>query len=214
MTTTEHQTPGNASNRPSDATKEHLNTLAGDAAATLETAKQQGAQQYEQLRDLATEQIDSLVEGAQSAASAFEGKDTLGLSQYLGDIASSLGSFADQVREKSAEDLLHQSAKLARDNPALFLAGSVAIGFGLSRFLRASSDQGSSTSGSPSTGEHGGTPSSASQFSGHQPVAQPATTAQQPLSAGAGARGSNLPDPLGEEAIHPSSDTHLGGNKL
>lgn len=109
--------------------------------------KEQGAEQYENLRDLATDQIDSLVEGAQSAAKALEGKDTLGLAGYLGELATGLGTFAEQVRDKSAEDLLHQGAQLARDNPALFLAGSVAIGFGLSRFLRASASHGSANPG-------------------------------------------------------------------
>jgi hypothetical protein len=33
--------------------------------------------------------------------------------------------------------LLHDAADLARSNPGLFIAGSIAIGFGLSRFLKA-----------------------------------------------------------------------------
>jgi hypothetical protein len=39
---------------------------------------------------------------------------------------------------------------LARDNPALFLTGSVVVGFGLSRFLKASSASSSSGSGTAS----------------------------------------------------------------
>nr|WP_314570434.1 hypothetical protein [uncultured Pseudomonas sp.] len=127
-----------ANTSPGSTPREHLQVLADEAGAALSDAKQQGAEQYEHLRDLATDQIDSLVDSAQSAASALEGKDTLGLSQYLGQLASGLGTFADQVRDKSAEELLHKGAQLARDNPAVFLAGSVAIGFALSRFLRAS----------------------------------------------------------------------------
>ncbi len=127
---------------PQHSTQQHLHNLADTAGATLDDASRQGSEQFEKLREQATDQLDSLVEGAQSAASALEGKDALGVSQYLGQLAEGLSAFADRVRDKSAEDLLHEGARLARDNPALFVAGSVAIGFGLSRFLRASASHG------------------------------------------------------------------------
>ena len=195
MSNLEQQASDSAS-RPADKNEQHLHNLANEATATLSDVKEQGAEQYENLRDLATDQIDSLVEGAQSAAAALEGKDSLGLSQYLGQLASGLGSFADQVRDKSAEDLLHKGAQLARDNPALFLAGSVAIGFGLSRFLRASAGHGSE---SPQATSAGPAPS---------PVAAPAPApapmtdeyfARPAATASTGA----VPDPIGEAAIHP-----------
>lgn len=193
MSNSEQQASDNASS-PADKNEQHLHNLANEATATLSDVKDQGAEQYENLRDLATEQIDSLVEGAQSAAAALEGKDSLGLSQYLGQLASGLGSFADQVRDKSAEDLLHKGAQLARDNPALFLAGSVAIGFGLSRFLRASAGHGSEN---PQARSPGSPPS---------PVAAPAPTpmteeyfARPAATASTGA----VTDLIGEAAIHP-----------
>jgi|GEM_PF-475483 len=158
MDKTDHPT----SSPPTDAAKDHLHNIADEANTLIDEAKDQGAEQYEHYRDLAADQLDSLVEGAQSAASALEGKDTLGLSQYLGQLAGSLGSFADQVRDQSAEQLLQKGAQLARDNPAVFLAGSVAIGFGLSRFLRASGggSHGSASSHTPSTGSSSHAPSS------------------------------------------------------
>jgi len=172
--------------------QEHLQVLADEAGAALSDAKQQGAEQYEHLRDLATDQIDSLVDSAQSAASALEGKDTLGLSQYLGQLASGLGTFADQVRDKSAEDLLHKGAQLARDNPAVFLAGSVAIGFALSRFLRASAS-------APST------PGSSSPAPSDLPQYQ---TTVSPLSADPAA--ASVPEPATQAAVSPP----LGGTTL
>jgi hypothetical protein len=60
-------------------------------------------------------------------------------SHYISDIAESLSAFASSMRGKSAEEMLQQAGRLARENPALFVTGSVAVGFGLSRFLRASS---------------------------------------------------------------------------
>ncbi|MFJ2983227.1 MULTISPECIES: hypothetical protein [unclassified Pseudomonas] len=127
----------NAASPPS-STQDHLHAISGEAGALLNEAKVQGTEQFEHYRDTAAEQLDSLKQGAQSAASALEGNDTLGLSQYLGQAAEYLGSFAEQIRHESAEDLLHRGSRLARDNPAVFLAGSVVIGFAMSRFLRAS----------------------------------------------------------------------------
>lgn len=133
-------TPSNQ--RPSSSAEDQpREDLAEQATATLKAAREQGNEKYEELRDLATDQIDSLAEGAQSAAAALAGKDSLGLSQYLGQLASGMGTFAEQLRNDSAEDLLHKGARLARDNPGAFLFGSVAIGFCLSRFLRATATE-------------------------------------------------------------------------
>lgn len=181
-----------ANTSPGSTPREHLQVLADEAGAALSDAKQQGAEQYEHLRDLATDQIDSLVDSAQSAASALEGKDTLGLSQYLGQLASGLGTFADQVRDKSAEELLHKGAQLARDNPAVFLAGSVAIGFALSRFLRASASAPSRPGSSLPA------PSDLPQYQ----------TSVPPLSADPAA--ASVPEPATQAAVSPP----LGGTTL
>ncbi|HKS14125.1 MAG TPA: hypothetical protein VJS90_13950 [Pseudomonas sp.] len=148
------------SSPPTDAAKDHLQNIAGEANSLLTEAKEQGSEQFEHYRDFAAEQLDTLVEGAQSAASALEGKDSLGLSSYLGDLARYLGEFSHQVRDQSAEQLLQKGSQLARDNPAVFLAGSVAIGFGLSRFLRASASHGPSASTSHTSTTSSTTPSS------------------------------------------------------
>ncbi len=183
---------GSGAGAPNDSTQHHIKGLADAAGATLNDAAGQGEAQFEQLRERATEQIDSLAEGAHSAASALEGKDALGISSYLGQLADGLGAFADRVRDKSAEDLLHEGARLARDNPALFVAGSVAIGFGLSRFLRASAEHGSEaqTDHSPSA--------SATSFSS-APTATPAgtTTSSSSFTNGeAGLTAGTASDPL------------------
>lgn len=152
MDSTDRNNPGSA---PPGSTQEHLHGIADEAGALLNETKAQGAEQYSHYRDAAAEQLDSLKEGAQSAAHALEDKDTLGLSQYLAQAAECLGSFAEQMRHQSAEDLLHKGSRLARDNPGLFLAGSVAIGFGLSRFLGASDRHATPSAGSTAPSAYG-----------------------------------------------------------
>ena len=102
-------------------------------------ARQQVDAQFGQYRDTAADQIEALAKGAKSFVSELESKDTLGMSDYLSDMAESMSGLAGSLRGKSAEQLLHDGADLARNNPALFIAGSIALGFGLSRFLKAGS---------------------------------------------------------------------------
>ncbi|SEJ79299.1 hypothetical protein [Pseudomonas sp. NFR16] len=119
---------------PNDA----LHTLQDDAKALFDTAREQGTEHLDEYRQRAADEIENLARSATSAAEQLQDKDTLGLSHYITDVADSLGSFAGSLRGKSADELLHQVSRLARDNPALFLTGSIALGFGLSRFMRAS----------------------------------------------------------------------------
>ncbi|QNR00316.1 hypothetical protein BGI51_05740 [Pseudomonas oryzihabitans] len=176
----------------------------------MQDAKQEGAAQYEHYRDTAADQLGALAQSAQAAADELEDKDTLGLAHYVSDMAQSLTGLAEDLRGKSAEQLLHQAGTLARDNPALFLTSSIAIGFGLSRFLKASSQ--------PDTG-------SSSRVSGPDEVPSlttPAVAAENELvepAAGADViHTNNIPkgpdlhaptttgsgDPLGGAAINPA----------
>ena len=215
MNTTSENSTGNTQHN-SAPPEEHLQHLQDDAKAALESAKEHGTAQFEQYRDTAAEQLNALAQGAQSAAQQMAGSDTLGLSHYVTDIAQNMTTLADNLRGKSADELLQQAGKLARDNPALFLTGSVALGFGLSRFLRASSPSATSTSSfSPAT------PSEPGDSAGDrdQTKINPAIAADEELpvtpahtddvyhSARPGIPDrSTSPDPLGSSAIYP--DTH------
>lgn len=137
-----------------------LGTLQDGAQAALHNVREQGSEQFEAYRDTAAEQLEALAEGARAAGEHLGAQDPLGVSHYISDMAQSMGSLAEGLRGKSADQLLHQAGQLARDNPALFLAGSVAVGFGLSRLLRASASQerapfdDAASAGAHRSGEH------------------------------------------------------------
>jgi len=131
----ERQRGTSGQTRPED----HLNHIKEDLNETLGSAREQADAQFGRYRDTAADQIDALARGAKSAMSELEANDTLGLSHYLADMADSMTGLAGKLRNMSAEQLLHDSSRLAKDNPGLFLAGSIAVGFGLSRFLKAGS---------------------------------------------------------------------------
>ncbi|MDM3885775.1 hypothetical protein QSV36_09230 [Pseudomonas sp. BCRC 81390] len=188
-----------SSTSPPDRNADHVHAIGEEAGALLGEARQKGSEQLEHYRDSAADQLDSLQEGARSAAAALEGNDSLGLSRYLTQAAECMGDFAEQVRHESAESLLQRGAQLARSNPALFLAGSVAVGFAISRFMRASD----SHAGTPSVAEHGFTeprpaqpvmPDRGSDVSTREPY-----TPVDPIGPGAGTPVSGSPferDPL------------------
>jgi hypothetical protein len=120
---------------PDDA----LHDLKDGAKALFGEAREQGVEQLEKYRETAAAQMDNLARSTTSAAEELQDKDTLGLSHYISGMAESLTDFAGNLRGKSADELLQQVGRLARENPALFVTGSIALGFGLSRFLKASS---------------------------------------------------------------------------
>src|SRR5262245_1147239 len=102
-----------------------------------EQLKQDGRQRIEQTKQTAAEHVETVAQALASAKERLE-HDQPTLAEYAGRIATGVGNLATRLREGSMDDLLGDTRDLARRNPALFLAGSVALGFALSRFLKSS----------------------------------------------------------------------------
>ncbi len=98
-----------------------------------------------QVRDKAEAGQRRIAEGAgalsdaiDAAAAHLDENDRNGLARYAREMSSKLSAAAGQLEGRSVDELAEDAKRLARDNPALFLLGSVAVGFGLSRFFKAS----------------------------------------------------------------------------
>lgn len=87
-------------------------------------------------------QADTLARALGDTADRLRGDNQDSLASYATHMASSITSLAERLRRSSVDELAGDARRLAHDNPALFLAGSVALGFGLTRFLKASSSGG------------------------------------------------------------------------
>lgn len=141
--------PSTSSDRdPDDSSnvREQLGEAAEDAKAK---AKDQG----EHYRDVAADEVDAVAGSARAAADELD-DDALGgeLSRHIGELADGMSRFSAGLREKSADEMVRDVGRTAREHPALFLAGSLAVGFGMSRFARASSrsgTRGSATDAAP-----------------------------------------------------------------
>ncbi len=114
------------------------NGLQDKAAELAKQAKSKGQAELDQYRKTAVGQVETLAESARAAANTLKENDTLGLSHYVADVADGIQGFAGKLRGKSIDELIHDASDLARNNPVLFIAGSIAIGFGLTRFVKAS----------------------------------------------------------------------------
>lgn len=102
-----------------------------------------------EVRSDAASKVDTLADSAHAAADRLQGTDLQQLSRYVESLAESMNRLSGNLREKPADALLQDVSRLARENPALFITGGVAVGFGLSRFAKASNRPQASSSPPP-----------------------------------------------------------------
>lgn len=84
---------------------------------------------------------DALSDAIDAAAENLDDQDRQGLARYARELSSNLAAAAGQLEGRSVDELANDAKRLARNNPALFMLGSIAVGFGLSRFFKASADR-------------------------------------------------------------------------
>jgi len=144
--------PGDSSRGGSEDMDRAGRQLGEEARHPKEEARARGREELEGLRGTAADNLEKPGEGAQAAATTLQRDDVGNLSGYLSDMAARLTHFSSTLRTSSGDEILRDVSRMARDNPALFLTGSVAIGFGLARFARASQTKAlhENTSESPS----------------------------------------------------------------
>jgi hypothetical protein len=85
----------------------------------------------------AAEQIERLARAIHRAGEHLA-SDEPAISHYAASLAAGVGAFADRVRAARVDEAIDATRHLARRNPALFLLGSLAVGFVLSRLIKGS----------------------------------------------------------------------------
>lgn len=103
-----------------------------------ERASAEGQEQVQHYREAAADKVDALAGSIQAAAAELQDDDVAQLSRHVSEMAGSLSRLSEGLREKSVDQILRDVRQVARENPTLFIAGSIAIGFGIARFARAS----------------------------------------------------------------------------
>lgn len=121
---------GRAAAESGDATRE-ANDL---AQRTLE----RGRDQIESAKSRVADQAEQIADAVESTANELDSNGDGTVSGYGRSLASMMRQLAGGLREHDVETFARELAGFARRNPGAFLAGSVALGFGLSRFMKAS----------------------------------------------------------------------------
>lgn len=112
----------------------------GETSDSLaQQARERGHERIDSARQAGADSIERIADGVREAASQLEQDESVGnLSQHFARLADGMTRVASGLREKSGDDLVREVGRLARENPTVFVAGSVALGFALTRFGRAS----------------------------------------------------------------------------
>lgn len=200
-------------------------------------ARAEGEEQVRHYRNVAADKVDTLADSVKAAAAGMRDDDMAQLSGHVSAMAQSLRRLSDGLREKSADQILHDVRRVARENPTLFIAGSIAIGFGIARFARASAPQGTAsddrlpssertgrtrwtgddsavigTTARPATGNDTIDTTSPDGLTGAIPAAPgPSASTADAISARAGAAASDTT--TGRQDVPSSTDTFSGSRQ-
>jgi uncharacterized phage infection (PIP) family protein YhgE len=115
-----------------------INKLKSETATVAQDVKRQGQEQFEARKQTAAHQTEKLAGVVERVSEELKDQDQESLADYAGQLAGGMKSFADSLRQRNLDELVKDTQQLARNNPTLFLMGSVAVGIALSRFLKAS----------------------------------------------------------------------------
>jgi len=145
-------------------------TLTSKAAEVTQEVKQRGKKQLDSTKKAAADQAQKVADVIEQASEQLGRGDQQSLARYTGEFANSVKSLADNLNNRSIDELGSDALRLARQNPTLFMLGSVAIGFALSRFVKASAAD------RPEHGTGAQTPLSVESQVGSPPPMLPETT--------------------------------------
>jgi hypothetical protein len=111
----------------------------GDAKTVAAAARDRGMEQLEGAKGQLAEGAERMAAAVERTADELEGEGDEAISGYGHSLANLMRQLAGGLRERDIEQFAGELGALARRNPGMFLAGSVAIGFGVARFFKARS---------------------------------------------------------------------------
>jgi hypothetical protein len=117
---------------------------AQDQAGTMvEQARQQATTQLSSQKERAASTLGTLGSALHEASRQVREQDDAMMAGYIDSAASQVDRLADTLKQRDLGQILDSTGRFARQQPAVFLAAAVAIGFAGARFLRSSSQHSS-----------------------------------------------------------------------
>src|SRR5687768_6046477 len=101
-------------------------------AKTTQPLKPRGLEQLEKGKTAAADKTEALADTVDDLAERVAEEHPT-LAQYAHQLSGGMARLADNLRQGNLDELVSKAQAAARNNPALFILGSVAVGFALSR---------------------------------------------------------------------------------
>ncbi|WP_119066770.1 hypothetical protein [Rubrobacter indicoceani] len=146
-----------ASGSATEQTKQQTRQVAHQARRKADELTSQGSEQIKSQLAAQKHQVAQRMMPVQTAlretAQQLRKQDQRSVGQYADQAANQVERFSGYLRETDVDQMLEETRSLARRRPALFLGGATILGFLGARFLKSSSQSGSSAgNGSAATG--------------------------------------------------------------
>jgi hypothetical protein len=126
-----------------------------EAADLAAAARDRGIEHLEGAKGQLAEGAERVAAAVERTANELEGDGDDAISGFGRSVASLMRQLAGGLRERDVEAFAHELGALARRNPGVFLAGSVALGFGIARFFKARGPQSRASYGDDWQSERG-----------------------------------------------------------
>lgn len=134
-----------------------------NASKLGERLKRDGKERVESSKRSVADHIREIAQALERAREYLDQTEPR-LGTYAGEAATRVSNFATRLRDSDLDDLLAETRRVARRNPALYLAGAVGVGFVLARFLKSSAER--SAALEYATGEYGSSTYPSDEYSG------------------------------------------------
>jgi ElaB/YqjD/DUF883 family membrane-anchored ribosome-binding protein len=116
-----------------DTLRDQAKTLVGQAGERARGAANEG-------KEKATNLLDELSKMVADVASSIDDKVGANYGDMARKAASSVSGFATNLKGKEVDDLLDDARKFVREKPAVAIGAAAAVGFILTRLIKAGSD--------------------------------------------------------------------------
>jgi hypothetical protein len=127
-----------ATSTVSDIAQQATERVRDQASHATGQAQEQAQAFLSEQKEVAAEHISGVAKVLHDTVDQLRQRSPGAVTDYAERAADGLDSVADALREQDLRTLVGQVEGFARRQPVLFLAGSVAIGFALARFLKSS----------------------------------------------------------------------------
>jgi hypothetical protein len=113
---------------------------ANEQRSGVDEAQDQARAQAEAEKARVGRTVEDVAGATRTAADDLERHGDARLAEFARQTASQVSTLAESLHNRSADELLSEARRLAHTNPALFIGGSIGVGFALARLFRSGGD--------------------------------------------------------------------------